>query len=36
MVMVYAPRDEEELKVISSLIEASHRFATGAAATSPD
>jgi Family of unknown function (DUF5519) len=29
MVMVYAPRDEEELKVISSLIEASHRFATG-------
>jgi hypothetical protein len=33
MVMVYAPRNEDDLKVIAGLIEASHRFATGAAAT---
>jgi hypothetical protein len=29
-VMVYAPRDEAELAVVSELVRASHRFASGA------
>jgi catechol 2,3-dioxygenase-like lactoylglutathione lyase family enzyme len=28
-VMVYAPRDKDELEVVGSLVEAAHRFATG-------
>lgn len=31
-VMVYAPRDEDELEVVASLVEAAHRFATGGTA----
>ena len=29
LVLVYAPRNEHELEVVASLVEASHRFATG-------
>jgi phospholipase/carboxylesterase len=35
MVMVYGPRDETELEIVATIVEASHAFATGHLAPTP-